>query len=131
MENYFNELRNACFVCGGESALLFNYMLDNEELRAKDVKLCEHADALFGGKHYVFRVQFPSNERLFGVSVSVPLDANSGRKYGDKDPPTYEMALVGTNEDLTYVDELGYSDVCRFQKMSEVVEEVLRLVDMC
>lgn len=130
---FFTELRNVCLACGEKSSLLFNYMLDNKELHNMGVTFDEHVKNSFGGRHYVFRVKFPLNKRLYGVSVSVPPDAmgNRGKKYGEENPSTYELALVGTNEELTYVDELGYSDVSRFEKMDEVVEEVVRLVKMC
>jgi hypothetical protein len=130
--SFFEEFSSACKNCGEVSSRLFNYMLDNEELREMNVKLREF-NGPFGGKHYAFRVEFPKNELLYGVSVSVPPDAmgNRGKKYGEENPKTYETALVGTDENLTYVDELGYSDVCRFEGMNEVVEEVLRLVKKC
>lgn len=85
------------------------------------------------GKHYVFRVQFPSNKLLYGISVSVPPDAigNRRKEYREENPTTYEIDLLDTNEKLTYVDELGYYDVCCFEEMNEVVEEVVRLVKMC
>lgn len=52
------------------------------------------------------------------LSVSYPPDAHG----------FLETALFH-GASLVYVDEVGYDDVCRFDEVSEVVEEVRRLQD--
>lgn len=56
----------------------------------------------------------------FRLSVSYPPDARG----------SLETALVRDGS-LFYVDEVGYWDVCRFDEVSEIVEELRRLQAAC
>jgi hypothetical protein len=59
-----------------------------------------------------------------GVLISVPADPIGNEE--SKLNTTFEIELL-LNNSLTYVDDLGYNDVCRFYTMEEVVVEIKRL----
>ena len=42
-------------------------------------------------------------------------------------PTTIETALIDAEDNLCYVEELGYYDVCRFDSTNKIVEEILRI----
>lgn len=70
---------------------------------------------------YCFRIAWPGSS--VGVSVSVPVDAN---QHADAYGWVLETALWA-NGTVTYMDEVGYDDVCRFETVGELVADVLRV----
>ena len=77
---------------------------------------------------HCFRIVLPINEMVKAVSFSIPLDANRGISEGIMDI-IYETALVGHDDHLIYIDALGYNNINRFENLTEVVEEVMRVVE--
>ena len=83
---------------------------------------------------YCFQILLPANEKVKAVSCSIPPDANRGiaeRMRNSLGPIdiTYETALFGYDDDLIYIDALGYEDIKRFDSYREVVEEVMRVAE--
>ena len=79
---------------------------------------------------FSFRVGgFPEQNtyRFEMLSVSVPPDAIGNR---EGEPSTYETALIGSNS-VVYDSDLGYDDVLRFESLDEILDEFLRLYNMC
>ena len=67
-------------------------------------------------RSYAFRVFYTNHN--FGISISCPPDVSYD---------CYEIALCNTQGSLFYNEELGYDDVCRFDTVREVFEEILRI----
>jgi hypothetical protein len=64
------------------------------------------------------------------VSVSVPVDANGNGMYdGDPNiPGTYETALrTPDRKSLLYINRFGYNDICRWNDVSKLSNELLRI----
>ena len=77
---------------------------------------------------HCFRILLPQNDMVKAVSCSIPPDANRGiaQQTGSL-KITYETALVGHDDNLIYIDALGYYDIDRFDNFTEVEEEVMRV----
>ena len=74
---------------------------------------------------HCFRVKFSNRiGNVYGISISYPSDI-----YENKNgyPTIIETALIDTEDQLCYVEELGYYDVCRFDSVDDIVEEILRI----
>ena len=69
----------------------------------------------FGG-HFCFHIKFAHG--LFRLSMSCPPDASRD---------CFETALFDNENNFMNNVELGYEDVCQFDTMEEVLEEILRL----
>jgi hypothetical protein len=69
-----------------------------------------------------FRIRFknPPCGEVPAVSVGYPFDVEG---------ETIEIALVGPDDSLTYVERLGIDDVYRFETVDELVIGLLRLAD--
>lgn len=69
-----------------------------------------------------FRIRFknPPCEEVSAVSVGYPFDVEG---------EIIEIALVGTDDSLTYVERLGMDDVYRFGTVDELVTGLIRLAD--
>ncbi len=80
---------------------------------------------------YCFRVIFESPKNLVhAISISYPPDAygNRGVEYNQPEiATTIETAVIDSTNKLFYPNELGYSDVLRFDTLKEIVEEILRV----
>lgn len=79
-----------------------------------------------------FRIILPDNKMVKAVSCSIPIDVNRGisaRMRNFDLNISYETALVGHDDDLIYINDLGYDDVKRFDLSTQVVEEVMRVMD--
>jgi len=89
-------------------------------------KLPENLEAINFPRSFVFRIKgFGGDFDM--LSVSYPPDAMGNRDEDNVEiPETIEMALV-LNDKLIYIEELGYSDVCRFFDTEELIEEINRL----
>ena len=70
---------------------------------------------------YCFRIRFPENSVFYELSISVPPDASIGGSEA------LETALFDNRGNLTYNEDLGYEDICRFFSNEEVESEILRL----
>ena len=57
---------------------------------------------------------------FMGISVSHPPDV---------DLDTIEIALVGADERLVYIDRLGMGDIYRFSSLGELVDGIVRLAN--
>ena len=68
------------------------------------------------GEHYCFHITFAHG--LFRLSMSSPPDASYA---------CFETALFDNENNFMNNEELGYEDVCRFDTMEEILEEILRL----
>ena len=74
------------------------------------------------GQSHCFRVRLLSTGNPvpshfpWGASISVSPDrmGNRGDEYGEGEPTTWEIALVDSNDELTYIDGWGYDDVRSF-----------------
>jgi hypothetical protein len=79
---------------------------------------------------YCFKVMYPPGLAFDAVSCSVPWDAmgNRGLFNDGYFPTTLETALFYKNK-LTYIDGLGYEDVCRFDSDDDLINELVRLAD--
>jgi len=84
--------------------------------------------------HYTTRWDISGKSQFGGISVSVPPDAMGNRLQDGvgpyKRPCTYEIALLNSENDLVYVDELEYDDVRRFGSHIEVFDEIMRLIGL-
>lgn len=88
--------------------------------------------------HFAFRIGLPvgAAARAYGidkVSVSVPSDAYGNRIGKDNVsvsnlPKTIEIAMVGTDDELSYAHPLC-SDVMRFDTVDTLVDMLVKLVD--
>lgn len=82
---------------------------------------------------HCFRIILPDNKMVKAVSCSIPTDANRGiaKRMRTFDPLkiTFETALIGHDDDLIYINALGYNDVRRFDVSADVVEEVIRVME--
>lgn len=67
-------------------------------------------------KSHSFRVEFPENSKISGASVAFPPDCKA-----------LEIALLGPDKKLVYIDDVGYSDVKRFSSVEDVAQELIRL----
>jgi hypothetical protein len=130
----------------------------NEEVKTKaekrmlemiaDMKVCEeiaertyrlvsfppsYRKVLNDGGGHCFRIILPKNQMVKAVSCSIPPDANRGiserqRTYSNLEIK-FETALIGEDDDVIYIDALGYNDIKRFDSSWKVVEEVMRVAD--
>jgi hypothetical protein len=85
---------------------------------------------------WCFQLKFKNKnyEKIGGISISVPPDAigNRGNEYNEpEEPTTLETALVDSDGELIYIDELGYDDVKRFYYFNDIellVNEIKELI---
>jgi hypothetical protein len=101
------------------SFILYSYLQQSQELKDANVIIPDHI-----GETTRFRAIYPPDRQFMAVSCSVPSD---GLGNDGTTPSTLETALIGHEGDLIYIDDLGYSDVCKFSSNEEVLEELLRL----
>lgn len=112
------------------------YELKNNE-KIKDLIL--DGKITFKSHHiesWCFQLKFKNKnyEKIGGISISVPPDAigNRGNEYNEpEEPTTVETALVGSDGELIYIDELGYDDVKRFYYFNDIellVNEIKELI---
>ena len=73
---------------------------------------------------HCFRVLLPKNDVVKAISCSIPPDAN--RRSNDI---VYETILFGHDDDIIYVDHLGYDDIKRFNTVEEVAEEIVSVYE--
>ena len=115
--------------CINASINLHKVISSDDTLR--DIITCDKHNGV-----HCFRVKFNSHivtkdgQIVKGVSISYPPDAmgNRGLDYEELEiPETIETALIGQDEKLIYVAELGYSDIRRFTRYSELSEEIMRI----
>ncbi len=69
-------------------------------------------------------------KEITSISISVPPDAygNRGIEYDDPEiPNTIETALFN-NDNIVYIDEIGYEDVLRFKSFVELMREINRII---
>jgi len=111
--------------CTTAMATLHSSLIENPEVSAV-ISIAPETPT-----HYCIRGKIISNPR-FGLSLSIPPDACGNR--GERHPSTLETALLRISENgdidtakLAYIDSLGYSDICRFANIEELVEEMKRL----
>jgi len=71
-------------------------------------------------KSSCFHILLQTEQKL---SIAVPSDAN---QYCSGKPDIFEIALMSGDE-LIYIPELGYDDVCRFTTHEEVFDELVRI----
>lgn len=67
------------------------------------------------------RVTYPKGTPVHGLSIAVTSGVEG-------EPSTFETALIGKDEKVTYNDSLGYEDVCRFYTVDDLVTELIRLL---
>ena len=76
---------------------------------------------------FAFRIKFLKKDMWYatGMSISVPCDANENI---NKTGIVYEMALFNHHGNiLIYNYKFGYSDVCRFKTIDEIILELGRV----
>lgn len=71
------------------------------------------------------KVSGKKHEKFDTVSVSIAPDLMGNK---GNNPSTLETALF-KDENLVYVSELGYSDVCYFDDVEDVVDEIHQLFE--
>jgi hypothetical protein len=75
----------------------------------------------------------PVNDKVKAISCSIPVDANRGlfKRISHSKTPyiCYETALIGHDDDVVYIEDLGYEDIRRFDSPTEMAEEVERVVN--
>lgn len=118
MESRFMEMMMSMQRCTNASRVLYDILKNDSRLNSV-VVFEPHT-----GNH-CFRVKF-SNPigRVHGISISYPMDIYEN-KHGY--PSTVETALIDAEDNLCYVEELGYDDVHRFDSTDEIVKEILRI----
>jgi hypothetical protein len=77
--------------------------------------------------HFCVRILFPDapHDRVNALSLS----AVKIIEWSDPNTTTIEIALF-KGEDLVYVDDIGYDDVCIFDDEEDLLEEVKRLQEI-
>lgn len=76
---------------------------------------------------FAFKIKFLKKDVCYatGMSIAVPFDANENI---DKNGVIYEMALFNHHGNiLIYNYKFGYSDVCRFKTIDEIILELERV----
>ena len=119
-----NKLKQCQSICNMVAGQMHHQISNNEILKNIGCSIQS-----FDGDWYCFHVNIPQNS--FGVdavSCSIPPDANMGTSHTYGLNATYETALVSTSGSLMYVDTLGYDDVCRFYSVTEIIDEIQRIV---
>jgi len=76
---------------------------------------------------HCFRVLLPKNDVVKAISCSIPPDANRRIMLGND--IVYETILFGHDDDIIYVDHLGYEDIKRFNTVEEVAEEIVSVYE--
>lgn len=76
---------------------------------------------------HCFRVLLPKNDVVKAISCSIPPDAN--RRILSGNDIVYETILFGHDDDIIYVDHLGYEDIKRFDTVEEVAEEIVSVYE--
>lgn len=99
---------------------LYTYLMDmvnSKKIKENSLTVSQHVNGACS-----FRVYFnnaSTNSQYDGISLAKPIDMCWDG---------YETALL-SQDNLTYVNDVGYDDVCRFETKQEVVDEVLRLYE--
>ena len=75
-------------------------------LSVSDFQFCE-----LRGDAYSFRVMFKCANGKYPDLAGVSISTCKITEWSDPDTTVIETCLVGADGDLTYIDELGYSDV--------------------
>jgi hypothetical protein len=76
---------------------------------------------------HCFRVLLPKNDDVKAISCSIPPDVN--RRILSGNDIVYETILFGHDDDIIYVDHLGYDDIKRFNTVEEVAEEIVSVYE--
>lgn len=81
---------------------------------------------------WCFRITLPTGAPISRISVSVPPDAYGNRPQDfdngeDYIPHTYETALIDGEEEIVYIESLGYDDIRRSYTLDELVSEIQRV----
>ena len=80
---------------------------------------------------HCFLILLPPNGLVKAVSCSIPPDPNRGiAKQTGSLEITYETALVGHDDNFIHNHALGYNDIHRFNNITEVEEEVMRVANL-
>ena len=66
---------------------------------------------------------------LIGATAAHGFAAVSVSHPPDVDPDTIEIALVGADGRLVYIDRLGMGDIYRFSSLGELVDGLVRLAN--
>ena len=107
---------------------------------SSNIELLEHV--IFDGHHgshcFQLRLLVPKIitsgtklKTITHISISVPGDAcgNRGPSHNEPEiPETIETALFH-GENIVYIDEIDYSDVCRFSSVEELIVEIRRIIN--
>jgi len=120
-KNKFNQCLSICNTVAGQMhhQISSNIILKNIGCSVQS----------FNSDCFCFRVNIPPNSFDVGaVSCSIPPDANMGILQTNGLNATYETALINTSDSLMYDDTLGYDDVCRFNSVAEIIDEIQRIV---
>jgi len=111
-------------ACAKKARDIYFTLKESDKLKDAGITIPEKPPS-----HYCFRVNNPKTSLIPIISVSVPPDAcgNRGKEYNEGEPSTFEFALVDGNNGLMYDSSIGYSDICRFYTMDEIITELVRL----
>ena len=118
--------------CIKKNIEIYNTLKNNEQIKdlISDKKITFKSHNI---ETWCFQLRFKNKnyEKIGGISISVPPDA-MGNKYNEPEgPTTVETALVDSNGELIYIDELDYHDVKRFNKFNNIellVNEIKELI---
>jgi hypothetical protein len=93
-------------------------------LRVTDVL---RMNAYFTGpdpEHITIRIPFSDKK---GVITAISISAVKLIEWSDPYTKVLEIALIGVDGKCTYISDLGYDDVCCFDDVDQVMEEIDRL----
>lgn len=96
-------------------------------MRAKDVASVLRTQEYFTGpdpEHITFCIPFSDKRR---VITAISISAVKLIESNDPDTKVLEIALIGIDGRCTYISDLGYADVCCFDDVDQVMEEIDRL----
>lgn len=126
MDLYQQFLKAEAKLRAGED-IVYNALQGRAELKG----IVEFAKGRIGGIRATFTPSLVATGKdgraeIHQLSIVYPSDINRDGRCR-----VLETALVGEGGNLMYMRELGYSDVCRFDTVDEVVQEILRLKAAC
>ncbi len=78
--------------------------------------------------HFCFQIEFKKpiiNNIFSGMSIGYLPDAYGN--HNTENPEIIETVLIDKNGKKCYVDFLGYSDICIFDSIEDLIQEIIRL----